>query len=277
MTHRIDVVIIDYKNKGRLEILTGKIIINRRIIPGGSLYEMIIYAPEAAAAAAPGQFIMINCGGDTSLRRPISVCACDGPTLRICYDVRGRGTAYMSAMPEGGILDFIGPAGSGFPYFPERRALLVGGGIGIYPLLSIGMKYKDSAKALLGFRSASLVNYVDVFSGYGIGSEIITDDGTSGRAGFATDLLRESLERGGGDVVYVCGPRPMMAAAAAICGEYGTECYVSMEERMGCGVGACAGCVCRTLLNENGEERESYKRVCVDGPVFNAKEIKWNK
>ncbi len=255
--------------------MTGKIILNRSIIPGASFYEMIIYAPEAASRTMPGQFIMVKCGNDTTLRRPISICVSDGPTLRICYDVRGKGTAYMSVMPEGSVLDFIGPIGNGFHHKPDRRALLVGGGIGIYPLISIGVKYKKAVKALLGFRSASLVQYTDVFKKYGIPSEIITDDGTSGRKGFCTELLRESLERGEGDIVYVCGPGPMMAAVAGICEKFGVECEVSMEQRMGCGVGACTACVCSTLFIENGEEKETYKRVCIDGPVFNAKEIKW--
>lgn len=255
--------------------MTGKIISNRCILPGMLFYEMLIYAPETAGRVMPGQFVMVKCGGDTALRRPISVCVSDGPVLRICYDIRGKGTAYMAAMPEGSVIDFIGPVGNGFHHKPDRRALLAGGGIGIYPLISIGTKYKKAVKALLGFRTASCVHYTDVFKKYGIPSEVITDDGTSGRKGFATDLLRESLERGEGDIVYVCGPAPMMAAAAGICERFGVECEVSMEARMGCGVGACSACVCKTLFTENGESKEAYKRVCMDGPVFDAREIKW--
>lgn len=255
--------------------MTGKIILNRCIKAGTKLYEMILYAPEAAARAMPGQFIMIKCGADTTLRRPISVCLAEGPTLRICYEIRGKGTAWLTTLPDGGTLDFIGPVGNGFHYKADRRALLVGGGIGIYPLLSIGVKYKKSVKALLGFRSADFIHYTDVFKKYGVPSEVITDDGTSGRKGFVTELLRESLEKGEGDMVYVCGPFPMMAAAAAICEQYGAECEVSMEQRMGCGVGACTSCVCSTIFIENGERKEAYKRVCMDGPVFGAGEIKW--
>ncbi|MDD4772001.1 MAG: dihydroorotate dehydrogenase electron transfer subunit [Eubacteriales bacterium] len=255
--------------------MTGKIVLNRRIIPDAHFYEMIIYAPAAAKRAMAGQFIMIKCGGDTALRRPISICVADGPTLRICYEVRGKGTAYMTDMPEGGTLDFIGPIGNGFHYKPNRRALLVGGGIGIYPLISIGVKYKKAVSALLGFRSASLIHYIDVFKSYGIPADVITDDGSSGRRGFVTELLRESLQKGEGDMVYTCGPVQMMAAVAAICEQFGVECEVSMEERMGCGVGACTACVCRTLFTEEGVQRETYKRVCIDGPVFDAREIKW--
>lgn len=253
------------------------VIENRRILENSKLYDMTLECPEIAECAKPGQIVHIKCGDGTTLRRPISICEClpDG-SIRLCYEVRGKGTDWMSRLHEGERVSLLGPLGHGFSYRDGGHALLVGGGIGIYPLLSIGKLYGERAKALFGFRNAGLVNSTTLFSSHDIGVSVITDDGSSGRRGFVTELLREELERGGVDIVYICGPRPMMAAAAKLCLAAGVECEVSMEERMGCGVGACLACVCKTMFYDNaGVVGESYKRVCVDGPVFNAKEIIW--
>lgn len=245
---------------------------NRRIIDGAELYDMLLECPEIASAAEPGQIVHVLCGEGTTLRRPISICeTIEGRYVRLCYDVRGKGTKWMSECRVGERISLLGPLGHGFQP-SEGRSLLVGGGIGIYPLLSIGKALeRGSVRALFGFRTAALINSLDLFLQNGIPASIITDDGSSGRKGFVTELLREELSRGEVGTVYVCGPKPMMAAVASICGEFDVCCQVSMEERMGCGVGACLACVCKTML-PNGE---GYKRVCVDGPVFNAKEIIW--
>ena len=198
-----------------------------------------------------------------------------GDCIRLCYEVRGKGTQWMAERKEGDYVSLLGPLGNGFSVKDGERALLVGGGIGIYPLLSVG-KACRGAKAAFGFRNASLINSLDLFEGNGIKTSVITDDGSSGRKGFVTELVRDAIDAKEVDVVYVCGPRPMMAAVAELCEAAGVRCEVSMEERMGCGVGACLACVCRTTFKSNeGVVGEKYKRVCVDGPVFDSKEIIW--
>lgn len=248
--------------------MVGKIKSNKAIIEGKSLYEMVI---DCGADAAPGQFVMLLCGNDTTLRRPISIAESEGGCLTICYDVRGKGTEWLSERKAGEEIDLLSPIGKGFEVSQSGRALLVGGGIGIYPLLPLARAYGDRSTALLGFRSEGMVNYTENFEKYGCDTEYITDD-----RGFVTSLVKNELEKGGYDVIHTCGPRPMMAAVAKLAKEYGVRCEVSMEERMACGVGACHGCICKTLFKSNeGIEGEHYRRVCVDGPVFDAEEIVW--
>ncbi|MBQ8508752.1 MAG: dihydroorotate dehydrogenase electron transfer subunit [Clostridia bacterium] len=252
----------------------GKVLQNRRIIDGAQLYDMLIECPEIAHNAEPGQIVHIACGEGTTLRRPISICETAGDCVRLCYEVRGKGTKWMAERREGDTVSLLGALGHGFTP-RDGKVLLVGGGIGIYPLLSIG-KTCQNAKALFGFRNVSLINSLELFENNGIETSVITDDGSSGRKGFVTELLRDELTAGGVSQVYVCGPKPMMAVVAKLCAGFGVDCQVSMEERMGCGVGACLACVCKTMFRDNeGAEGEKYKRVCVDGPVFDAKEIIW--
>ncbi len=256
----------------------ARVVENTRILEGRELYDMVLECPEIAASAEPGQIVHVQCGEGTTLRRPISICeVIDGRHIRLCYEVRGKGTDWMSSRAPGDDISLLGALGHGFTYKPGKRAILVGGGIGIYPLLSIGKRYGSSAKALFGFRNEGLINSLGLFTAHGIEVGVITDDGSNGRKGFVTELVREELERGDVGIVYVCGPKPMMAAVAKLCDEFAVECEVSMEERMGCGVGACLACVCKTMFVDNaGVTGEKYKRVCVDGPVFNAKEIIFN-
>lgn len=248
--------------------MIGTIKSNKAIIEGGSLYEIVI---DCGENALPGQFVMILCGTDTTLRRPISVAESEGGCLTICYDVRGKGTKWLSERKTGEEIDLLSPIGKGFEVSKSGRALLVGGGIGIYPLLPLARAYGDRSTALLGFRNEGMINYTENFEKYGCNTEYITDD-----RGFVTALVKKELEKGGYDVIHTCGPKPMMAAVAKLAKEYGIRCEVSMEERMACGVGACHGCICKTLFKSNeGVEGEHYRRVCVDGPVFDAEEIVW--
>ncbi len=250
----------------------GKILSNRPILEGGSLYEMNILIPEMASGALPGQFVQVDCGEGTSLRRPISICNADDVTLTLCYDVRGKGTLAMAKMPEGGEIDLLGPIGRGFEIPAEGRVLLVGGGIGIYPLVKPAAMLGGRAKALLGFRNAGLVNGAAYFTDCGVETAICTDDGSFGVHGFVTSLLEEELKAGAATVL-ICGPMPMMKAAAAVCAKYGAAAQVSLEERMGCGVGACLACVCKIKVKDG--DGEKHARVCVDGPVFDASEVVW--
>ena len=257
----------------------GVVLTNDRISETAELYDMLIEAPDIAKWVMPGQIVHVLCGEGTTLRRPISVCEALGDCIRLCYEVRGKGTKWMAERKEGDKISVLGALGHGFSHKKGERALLVGGGIGIYPLLSIGKKVVsdgDSVKAAFGFRNESLINYVSEFEMNKIPVSVITDDGSNGRKGFVTELVKEELEKGSVDVVYVCGPRGMMAAVAGLCEAASVRCEVSMEERMGCGVGACLACVCKTMFKDNeGVTGEKYKRVCMDGPVFDSKEIIW--
>ena len=236
---------------------------NSIILENTGLRKMVLYAPNIAKFVRPGQLVHIKCGESLTLRRPFSIAGSDGQTLCVCYDIRGKGTRWMADQKLGAKLSVLGPLGNGYTIYENKKALLVGGGTGIYSLLSLAAKYKKNAVVTMGFRNVGLINTVAEYESFGSRVSVITDD-----KGFVTELVREELERGGYDIVYMCGPTPMMANAVKIVNEFGIECEVSMEERMGCGVGACNACVCKTMLGE-------YKRVCIDGPVFNAKEILW--
>ena len=237
-------------------------------------FSITIYAPEAAKAAHAGQFANISAPGFT-LRRPISICEFSRSrgTLRFVFEVRGKGTEAISRLNVGDNLDVLGPLGNGFA-IPDsaRRAVLVGGGIGVPPMLGLAKKLGDRATAILGFRDYSRIILADEFEKYGAAPAICTDDGSVGYNGMVTGPLESTLKNTGADIVCACGPMPMLNAIAKICAQYEVPCKVSLEQRMGCGVGACVVCSCLTV--RNGQEH--YARVCKDGPVFDAKEVKFN-
>lgn len=249
----------------------AEIVENSVILENTGLRSMVLYAPDIARRVNPGQLVHIKCGDALVLRRPFSIAGADKETLRVCYDIRGKGTKWMAEQSVGTKMSLLGPLGNGYIVYENKKVLLVGGGTGIYSLLSLSAKYADNATVVLGFRNAGLINMISDFEKFGSHVSVITDDGSSGRKGFVTELVREELEKGSIDIVYTCGPTPMMANVVKITDEFNIECQVSMEERMGCGVGACQACVCKTM-SINGEE---HKRVCIDGPVFNSKEIVW--
>lgn len=225
-------------------------------------------APELAPLAKPGQFVHIRCGEDALLRRPISVCDAEGGSLTLVVQRKGKGTAYLAGLRPGDTLDLLGPLGHGFE-IGEGRYLLVGGGIGTPPLLYAAKNAR--ADAILGFRTKEAVVLEEAFRSVCGAVVVATEDGAYGRPGNVAGPLREMLERGGYAGVLACGPRPMLRAVAEICRDYTVPCQVSLEERMGCGVGACLVCACRTVK----DGREEMRRVCKDGPVFWAEEVCW--
>lgn len=252
--------------------MTGTVEKNEKILPGAQLYDLRVILPEAAEHALPGQFIHISCGPALTLRRPLSICESDGRTLRVCYDVRGKGTAYLSSLEPGDTVDLLPPTGHGFGIRQIGRALLVGGGIGIYPLLWCAKLYGGRCDAALGFRSRELINLEGEFAVHCASVTVITDD-----MGFVTAPAEEALEnaraRGEGyAVIHSCGPKPMLRGVAKLAEKYGVDCEVSLEERMACGVGACMGCVCRI---RDGSGGWTHMRVCADGPVFDARDVIW--
>ena len=227
-----------------------------------------------ATCKGPGQFVHIKCGEGLLLRRPISVCSCqqDEPDdlLAIAFEVRGEGTQWLADREEGEYLDVLGLAGNGFTMKPDGRYLLVGGGIGIPPMRGCAQYTMGRSTAILGGRSADKVILLNCFEDECAKVLVATDDGSMGHHGFVDALVRQELEGDANyDGVLACGPKPMLKSVARVAEEFGIPCQVSMEERMGCGIGACLVCACD--MNDG-----SRKHVCKDGPVFDSKEVDWN-
>ena len=240
---------------------------------GEGLYQLVLDAPQIAAAAQCGQFVHIACGEGNLLRRPISICEAGEGRLRIVFQVKGSGTEWLADRKEGDTLDVLGPLGHGFDTAAlGARPVFLGGGIGVPPMLQAAKCAKAAGaapRAVLGFRNKGAVILEEDFRAV-CETFVTTDDGSYARHGFVTDVLQELVADATG--VAACGPKPMLKAIAAIAKQAGLPCQVSMEERMGCGIGACLVCAC-ALKAENGETR--YGHVCKDGPVFNAEEVEW--
>lgn len=235
------------------------------------LYQLVIHAPEIASCAKCGQFVHILCGEGNFLRRPISICDVDAPHLRIVFQVKGEGTKWLSERKAADKLDLLGPRGRGFDLAKlGAKPVFIGGGIGVPPMLYATKCAQNAGakpSAILGFRSQSAVILEEDFA---CPATVCTDDGSYGVHGFVSDVLKQ--QAAGFTGVAACGPKPMLKAIAAIAKQAGLPCQVSMEERMGCGIGACLVCAC-ALNAENGETR--YGHVCKDGPVFDAEEVQW--
>ena len=248
-------------------------VIEKTAISAG-IYSYEILCPEVAELASPGQFVHIKIDGFT-LRRPVSICDIDhkNGTLRIVFEIRGQGTAKLTDINVGDNIDMIAPLGKGFTIedkiHPNRRVLLVGGGIGVPPLLAVAKVMRESATAILGFRSYDKIILAGDFKQ--ADSHVIpcTDDGSVGFHGAVTVPLEQELSKKDVNKVYACGPEPMLKAVIDNCVKYDVPCEVSLEQRMGCGVGACVVCACRIKQGDD----EYIKRVCKDGPVFDGREV----
>lgn len=237
-----------------------------------AIWDICIECPEMAEKAKPGQFLHIDCGcAGAYLRRPISICeVVNNTSLRFIYREKGEGTKGLTEKNIGDKIDVLGPLGRGFSVDAENDETIVavGGGIGIFPLLELTKKYGKKANVLLGFGSEKDIVLDNDFSKYTEKVFVATEDGSCGFKGYVTDLLKNILKSNKVDKIFSCGPMPMMKAVAKVAEEFGVSAEVSLEERMGCGIGACVTCTC----NING----GRKRVCKDGPVFNASEVEWD-
>lgn len=237
------------------------------------IVSLTLDAPNISALAQAGQFVHISCGDAHLLRRPISICDVQDGTLRVVFAVKGEGTQWLSQRKEGDPIDLLGPAGHGFELDKlGDRPVFIGGGIGVPPMLySMKQARKNGAQpeAILGFRSADAVILEEDFRAVG-GVSIATDDGSYGVHGFVSDVLEQNIGRY--TSVCCCGPKGMLRALAGLAQRAGIPCQVSLEERMGCGIGACLVCAC-SLNSEDGSTR--YGHVCKDGPVFDSKEVQW--
>ncbi|AIU81684.1 MULTISPECIES: dihydroorotate dehydrogenase electron transfer subunit [Bacillus] len=237
------------------------------------IYKMVLKGELVRHLTEPGQFLHLKVSDAVTplLRRPLSIADVNfaANEVSVIYRADGEGTRLLSEKKEGGRIDVLGPLGNGFPVRriePGKTALLVGGGVGVPPLKELSKRLTEKGVNVihvLGFQSAKDVFYEQECRAYG-DTYVATADGTYGEKGFVTDVIREKqLEF---DVLLSCGPTPMLKALKQ---QYShKEVYLSMEERMGCGIGACFACVCRT-----GESDTSYVKVCLDGPVFKAEEV----
>lgn len=231
---------------------------------------------EAARLAKPGQFIsMYTNDGSKLLPRPISICEidADGSALRVVYRVTGEntGTEQFSRMTAGERFSLIGPLGNGFPIerASGKRAFLIGGGIGVPPILELAKQLECAEKQIVaGYRDAQTF-LKEQFESNGR-LYISTEDGSVGAKGNVMDAIRENALEA--DIIYACGPTPMLRAIKQYAEKNNIECYLSLEERMACGIGACLGCVCRST-EKDGHSNVNNKRICKDGPVFLSTEV----
>lgn len=231
----------------------------------------LLLSTRIAKEAVPGQFINIfSEDGSKLLPRPISICEIDKEkdTIRVVYRVVGKGTLEFSSLSQGDTIEVMGPLGNGFP-IEGKTAIVVGGGIGVPPMLELAKELAGNVTAVMGYRNDSLFlaeEFIDA------ASELIvaTDDGSVGVHGTVVDAMVENDLTA--DVIYACGPKPMLKGVAEYALKRGIKCYVSMEERMACGVGACLGCVCQSKEVDDHSHVKN-KRVCKDGPVFLATEV----
>lgn len=242
----------------------------KELAPG--VFDFRIRNQAFAASARPGQFAHLLVPGKT-LRRPISICDVDPEeaALRLVFEVRGEGTQILAQYQVGDCLDVLALLGHGFTIGDtSRRVLFVGGGIGVPPLLYAAKKFGANATVIIGFRSRDAVILQQDFEQAGCRVILHTDDGSAGRGGFVTESCRDELEAS--EQVFACGPAPMLKAVAGQAREKGVPCQISLEERMGCGVGACLVCACKI---RKADGSEGYLHVCKDGPVFDAEEVVW--
>ena len=234
------------------------------------IFSMWLGAGEMAKAAVPGQFIAVYPNDSARLLpRPISICETDPEKelLRIVYRVAGEGTKELSSCRAGDTLSIMGPLGNGFP-LKDKKALLIGGGIGIPPMLELAKALSCEKTAVLGYRDSQTFLAEEI--GKYAGLAVATEDGSVGTKGTVLDAIKAQGLKA--DIIYACGPTPMLRALKEYAAKEGIECWISLEERMACGVGACLGCVCHSKdVAEHSNVRN--KRVCKDGPVFLADEV----
>ncbi|MCM3717225.1 dihydroorotate dehydrogenase electron transfer subunit [Fictibacillus phosphorivorans] len=238
-----------------------------------NIFEMKLTGPGTATMTVPGQFLHVSVGNNTSklLRRPLSICDVDleREEVTLLYRAQGEGTKQLSQKHTGETVDVLGPLGNGFSTESSedrKKALLIGGGIGVPPLYYLGKKLKDKGiqvTFILGFQSLEASFYIEQFQE--IGETIVTTvDGSLGLKGFVTDAMDQPISDE--PLIYSVGPAVMLKAVEQKA--QGLNGFISLEERMGCGVGACFACVCPTETRQSG-----YVKICSDGPVFKMGEV----
>lgn len=251
---------------------------------GEDICDLWIHTEKIAGEARPGQFLSLYCRDRRYLLpRPISICEIDIPSgnLRLVYRIAGNGTREFSRLRKGDTLEILGPLGNGFPLGEANtavseageekeknlRTLIVGGGIGVPPLLELAKTLRGEKTLVMGYRSRTYLEEDLRAAGRLV---VATEDGSSGTFGNVMDAIRENhLEA---DVFYACGPAPMLRALKDYAAEHHMTAWISLEERMACGVGACLACVCETAETDD-HSKVNNRRICREGPVFEAKEV----
>lgn len=241
----------------------------RQEMIAADIYSMIIHAEEIATQAKPGQFVdLYSADGSRLLPRPISLCEIDREegNLRLVYRTAGKGTTEFSRLTSEHTIDVLGPLGNGFNK-EAGKAVIIGGGIGIPPMLQLAKELDCEKNIVLGYRDEEFLSsefkpYGDVY--------MSSDSGTIGVKGTVMDAIKEyGIE---GTHIYACGPTPMLRAIRDYALEKGIRAQLSLEEKMACGVGACLACVCKSK-DVDAHSMVKNKRVCKDGPVFYAEEV----
>ena len=241
---------------------------------GKNIFSMWLQADHMAANAKPGQFLSLYTrDGSKLLPRPISICEIDRENgrIRLVYRVTGKntGTEAFSRLHPGVTIETLGPLGNGFPLKEAegKKVFLIGGGIGIPPMLETAKELNADKTVVLGYRDELFLKdefekYADVY--------VATEDGSAGTRGNVLDAIRENALKA--DVIFACGPTPMLRALKSYAEENSITCWISMEERMACGIGACLACVCKSK-DIDSHSQVHNKRVCKDGPVFLSTEV----
>ena len=254
----------------RKKKVTAKVILQKQI--GEQIFDLWLET-KLVKYAHPGQFVAVYPHGESMLLpRPISICETDKTKnrLRLVYRVAGKGTAEFSTCKAGDTLELLGVLGNGFSVdrAKGKRVFLMGGGIGIPPMLELAKAMDDKKQILLGYRNKELFleedleKFGDVY--------VATEDGSVGTKGNVMDIIKAYALRA--DVIMACGPMPMLRAVKKYAAENNMEAYISLEERMACGVGACLGCVCKTT-KEDAHSHVHNARICTEGPVFEAVDV----
>ena len=247
-------------------------VIEQKMIADG-ICSMWIDAKEVEVQAKPGQCISVYSNDKSRvLPRPISICEIDREkgTLRIVYRVVGKGTEEFSKAEAGDSFEILGPLGNGFPIEEAKgkKVLMIGGGIGVPPMLQTAKEIEGEAIIVSGYRNQDLFLKEDLESAGTL--FIATEDGSVGTKGNVVDAIRENQIEA--DMMFACGPKPMLRALKNYALEKGIPCWISMEEKMACGVGACLACVCQSK-DVDSHSHVHNKRICKDGPVFLSTEV----
>lgn len=251
----------------------AKLIKKEKLLEG--LYKFSVEAKEIVDIAKPGNFIeiRINENLDPFLRRPISIYNLEKESgiLEFIFQVKGKGTELLAKKQEGDFIDIIGPLGSGIFKFEDKKNIaIIGGGIGIFPLYELAKQAKKAGinvYTYLGFRNKDLVTLESEFEAVSEKLTITTDDGSYKEKGFAINYLEKELEEFDG--IYACGPLPMLKSVKKLAEEKQIPCQISLEEKMGCGLGVCLGCAVKTAASP--KDAPEYVHVCKAGPVFDSK------
>jgi dihydroorotate dehydrogenase electron transfer subunit len=250
------------------KVVEALIVCQEEIAP--HIYRMVLQSEEVAKSAKVGMFINVYPKQKhLLLPRPISICEIGSSTVTLVYGIVGEGTKEFASYQKGDTLRISTAQGTGYTPTKAKTSILVGGGIGVPPLLELAKQLEGEKIAVLGFREDPFL--IEDFKKAGATVYIATDTGKHGFKGNVLELIKEQGIQG--DYYYSCGPKVMLKALANYCNEQNIPIQVSLEERMGCGYGACVGCVCKTKTDEG----VASKKVCKDGPVFLGSEVAWDE